>query len=192
MPCSVSTRQIGSAPQPAGGGGAGVAHSPGGGSVVVADDSLSRRSTPAAAKNADAVLRISLARRSSAFSRRRRLSSSDSAVLTPGTRPSSMSACLHQPRNVSGRIPNCGPIRLHAALTDSPGSCARASRTIRLARCLISSLNFLGAGTISTFPWDQSLHHTRCASIVTWIETTYHRRRRQEALARLTPIEFET
>ncbi|MDP9776732.1 transposase InsO family protein [Nakamurella flavida] len=29
-------------------------------------------------------------------------------------------------------------------------------------------------------------------AIVTWIERTYHRRRRQEALGRLTPIEFET
>lgn len=28
--------------------------------------------------------------------------------------------------------------------------------------------------------------------IVTWIEATYHRRRRQRALGRLTPIEFET
>jgi transposase InsO family protein len=28
--------------------------------------------------------------------------------------------------------------------------------------------------------------------IVTWIERTYHRRRRQDALGRLTPIEFET
>ena len=28
-------------------------------------------------------------------------------------------------------------------------------------------------------------------AIVTWIESTYHRRRRQEALGRLTPIEFE-
>ena len=28
--------------------------------------------------------------------------------------------------------------------------------------------------------------------IVTWIERTYHRRRRQAALGRLTPIEFET
>jgi hypothetical protein len=32
-----------------------------------------------------------------------------------------------------------------------------------LARCLISSLNFLGAGTKTTFPWLQSLHHTRGA-----------------------------
>ena len=29
-------------------------------------------------------------------------------------------------------------------------------------------------------------------AIVTWIERTYHRRRRQDRLGRLTPIEFET
>jgi len=29
-------------------------------------------------------------------------------------------------------------------------------------------------------------------AIVTWIERTYHRRRRQESLGRLTPVEFET
>ena len=29
-------------------------------------------------------------------------------------------------------------------------------------------------------------------AIVTWIERTYHRRRRQAALGRLTPVEFET
>ena len=28
-------------------------------------------------------------------------------------------------------------------------------------------------------------------AIVTWIERTYHRRRRQRALGRLTPVEFE-
>jgi putative transposase len=28
-------------------------------------------------------------------------------------------------------------------------------------------------------------------AIVTWIERTYHRRRRQAALARLTPLEYE-
>ena len=28
-------------------------------------------------------------------------------------------------------------------------------------------------------------------AIVTWIERTYHRRRRQEALGRLTPVEYE-
>ncbi|HEY7053299.1 MAG TPA: IS3 family transposase, partial [Mycobacterium sp.] len=29
-------------------------------------------------------------------------------------------------------------------------------------------------------------------AIVVWIERTYHRRRRQQRLGRLTPIEFET
>lgn len=29
-------------------------------------------------------------------------------------------------------------------------------------------------------------------AIVTWIEKTYHRKRRQRRLGRLTPIEFET
>lgn len=29
-------------------------------------------------------------------------------------------------------------------------------------------------------------------AIVTWVERTYHRRRRQDRLGRLTPIEFET
>ena len=29
-------------------------------------------------------------------------------------------------------------------------------------------------------------------AVVTWIEKTYHRRRRQARLGRLTPIEFET
>jgi putative transposase len=28
-------------------------------------------------------------------------------------------------------------------------------------------------------------------AIITWIERTYHRRRRQDSLGRLTPIEFE-
>jgi putative transposase len=29
-------------------------------------------------------------------------------------------------------------------------------------------------------------------AIITWIERTYHRRRRQRSLGRLTPIEYET
>jgi putative transposase len=29
-------------------------------------------------------------------------------------------------------------------------------------------------------------------AIITWTERTYHRRRRQRALGRLTPIEYET
>ena len=29
-------------------------------------------------------------------------------------------------------------------------------------------------------------------AIITWIERTYHRRRKQDSLGRLTPIEYET
>lgn len=42
---------------------------------------------------------------------------------------------------------------------------------------------------------NQQRWHTRDElrlAIITWIERTYHRRRRQRALGRLTPIEFET
>lgn len=35
-------------------------------------------------------------------------------------------------------------------------------------------------------------HEELRIAIVTWIERTYHRRRRQDALGRLTPIEYET
>ncbi len=39
-----------------------------------------------------------------------------------------------------------------------------------------------------TWPTRQQLR----IAIVTWIERTYHRRRRQRSLSRLTPVEFET
>ena len=41
---------------------------------------------------------------------------------------------------------------------------------------------------------DQQVWATRedlRVAIVTWVERTYHRRRRQAALGRLTPVEFE-
>ena len=54
-----------------------------------------------------------------------------SPVVIPGRRPASMSACVHQPRNVSGLTPTRGPIRSTAAFNDSPGSCSQASATSR-------------------------------------------------------------
>jgi len=42
---------------------------------------------------------------------------------------------------------------------------------------------------------DRQLSSTRAdlrLAIVTWIEKTYHRKRRQRRLGRLTPVEFET
>jgi len=37
-----------------------------------------------------------------------------------------------------------------------------------------------------------STRHDLRLAIITWIERTYHRRRRQARLGRLTPIEYET
>ena len=47
----------------------------------------------------------------------------------------------------------------------------------------------LQKNVLDTRLWD-SRHELRLA-IVSWIETKYNRRRRQRALGRLTPVEFE-
>ena len=39
---------------------------------------------------------------------------------------------------------------------------------------------------------DRSQPPEALLAIVVWIENVYHRRRRQDTLGRLTPIEFET
>ncbi|KTR95833.1 hypothetical protein NS220_04590 [Microbacterium testaceum] len=38
----------------------------------------------------------------------------------------------------------------------------------------------------------RATHEELSIGIITWIERTYHRRRRQDRLGRLTPVEFET
>ena len=38
----------------------------------------------------------------------------------------------------------------------------------------------------------RATHDELRIAIITWIERTYHRRRRQDRLGRLTPIEYET
>ena len=48
----------------------------------------------------------------------------------------------------------------------------------------------LQKNVLNTRRWD-TREQLRIA-IVTWIERTYHRRRRQDRLGRLTPIEYET
>jgi hypothetical protein len=74
QPRWVSTRQMGPGPEP--------------GPVAVDEPHEVRCGQPgSAAKKADAALRISLAQRSSAFSRFSRLISADSSLLTPGRWP---------------------------------------------------------------------------------------------------------
>ncbi|GAB1644075.1 hypothetical protein KRMM14A1259_47470 [Krasilnikovia sp. MM14-A1259] len=53
-----------------------------------------------------------------------------------------------------------------------------------------SFFGLLQNNVLDRHPW-RSREQLRIA-IVTWIERTYHRRRRQRSLSRLTPIEFET
>lgn len=52
-----------------------------------------------------------------------------------------------------------------------------------------SFFSLLQKNVLNRHPWD-TREELRIA-IVTWIERTYHRRRRQDALGRLTPAEFE-
>jgi transposase InsO family protein len=53
-----------------------------------------------------------------------------------------------------------------------------------------SFFSLLQKNVLNRRRWD-SREELRLA-IITWIERTYHRRRRQDALGRLTPIEYET
>ncbi len=53
-----------------------------------------------------------------------------------------------------------------------------------------SFFSLLQKNVLNKKPWT-TREELRIA-IVTWIERTYHRRRRQDSLGRLTPIEFET
>jgi transposase InsO family protein len=52
-----------------------------------------------------------------------------------------------------------------------------------------SCFSLLQRNVLNRQVWD-TREELRIA-IVTWIERTYHRRRRQDALGRLTPVEFE-
>src|SRR5665648_992138 len=127
--------------------------------VDVLDDHFSRRSSSAAAKNADAVRKISFARRSSRFSRSSSATRCASAVVVPARSPASTSAWLTHPRNVSGLIPSCSPTRCNAPVRVT-GS-RRASTAIRIARSRSSSGYFLGATMTLILSGIESLHQTR-------------------------------
>lgn len=53
-----------------------------------------------------------------------------------------------------------------------------------------SFFSLLQKNVLNRHRW--ATHQQLRLAIVTWIERTYHRRRRQAALGKLTPIEFET
>src|SRR5262249_3727941 len=95
-------------------------------------DHLARRPSSSAAKKADALFRISFARRSSRFSLSSSVIRRRSSEVTPGRLPSSISACLTQLRSDSGPIPSCLATRVTTPKR-SPFS-AMAPRTILTAR----------------------------------------------------------
>src|SRR5699024_3225709 len=88
------------------------------------------------------------------------------------------------------------------------GSQFRSRKFVRALKChvLVGSMGRVGAAgdnaamesffsllqnnVLDRKPW-ATRDELRMA-IVTWIERTYHRRRRQSRLGRLTPVEFET
>lgn len=75
----------------------------------------------------------------------------------------------------------------------TPGEAARVDG--RVGACsdkaaIESFFSLLQKNVLNRRKW-QTRDELRLA-ILTWIEKTYHRRRRQDVLGRLTPIEFET
>ena len=65
----------------------------------------------------------------------------------------------------------------------------QAQLTTRNNAAMESFFSLLQKNVLDRRRWD-TREELRIA-IITWIERTYHRRRRQAALGRLTPVEFE-
>ena len=74
----------------------------------------------------------------------------------------------------------------HAGLVGSMGRVAAAGDNAAME----SFFSLLQKNVLNRRRWDT--RDDLGLAIMTWIERTYHRRRRQERLGRLTPIEFET
>ena len=102
---------------------------------------LGRRSSSAWAKYADALRRISLARRSSRTSRSSSLIRAFSSLVTPPRRPESTSVCRTHFRSVSGEHPIFSAIEQIASHRDPYSS--RCSKTIRTDRSRTSWENLL-------------------------------------------------
>jgi transposase InsO family protein len=87
-----------------------------------------------------------------------------------------------------------GQFRSNAYVRELHGARLRGSMG-RVGACadnaaMESFFSLLQKNVLNRQRW-QTREELRLA-IVTWIERTYHRRRRQDGLGRLTPIEFET
>src|SRR5688500_7918059 len=114
--------------------------------VYERDHRLNGRSSSAWAKYADALRRISLAWRSSRFSRSSAFIRAPSSVVGPPRRPWSRSACRTQLRRVSPVQPILPAIELIAAHCD--GCSAWWSKTMRTARDRTSGENLFVVGLL--------------------------------------------
>src|SRR5215216_1533386 len=121
--------------------------------VDIGDHLVGRRSS-SAPKKAAADFRISFARRSSRTSRSRVLSRSRSSLVSPGRRPSSVSARRTHLRSVSAETPNLWAIEVIAAHCEGCSSwCSNTSLTARSrsswgylpGRVMASNLSRVGA-----------------------------------------------
>lgn len=126
---------------------------------------FSLRSSSAAAKNAEAVFRISLARRSSRSSVLP-FELGDALCLSAGDARSVALVDLSLLDPVAQRLgvdPE-SPTRRKAPVLVA-GS-RRRSTAIRIARSRSSSGYFLGAAMTLILPWNESLHQTRHATVL--------------------------
>ena len=95
-------------------------------------------------------------------------------------------AIVHSDRGSQFRSRKCVLALDQAGLLGSMGRVATCADNAAME----SFFSLLQKNVLDRKRWD-TRDELRLA-IVTWIERTYHRRRRQAALGRLTPVEFET
>ena len=111
----------------------------------------------------------------------------DSAVSRRAAGGTDVAGCIvHSDRGSQFRSRRYGHALSHAQLVGSMGRVGACGDNAAME----SFFALLQKNVLNTRRW-----HTRedlRVAIVTWIERTYHRRRRQDRLGRLTPIEYET
>ena len=95
-------------------------------------------------------------------------------------------AWVHSDRGSQFRSRKVARVLAHHDLVGSMGQVASAGDNAAME----SFFSLLQKNVLDRRRW-ATLQGLRIA-IITWIERTYHRRRRQQRLGRLTPIEFET
>ena len=97
-----------------------------------------------AAKKAEAVFRISLARRSSAFSRLSLLISALTSLVVVNSLPVSSAALLHQRVRVLAEMPSLLAVSLMARVMEGASWSWSLVLSMRMARCLNSGGYFVG------------------------------------------------